>query len=242
MSKVFTTEELTTRWEDQRAIKNLMGKYANCVILNREKEIFDLFWSSAQDLTLAFNDGVYRGADAIRAYYDAEGERIALVGKLLQARFPEQLGQLSDEELYGTGPFKVRPLASPVIEVASDGKTAKGMWHCQGAYNNVGTSGPVAYWTWGYYAVDFLREEDGWKIWHMQYVNDVDSICGQSWGKPEKPYPELAEFAALGEFKYPEYTEKKTVRELYSPTRPLTKTPEIPVPYDTFAETFSYAV
>lgn len=31
---MFTTEQLTVRWEDQRAIKNLMGKYANCVLLN----------------------------------------------------------------------------------------------------------------------------------------------------------------------------------------------------------------
>ena len=240
--KVFTTEELTTRWEDQRAIKNLMGKYANCVILNREEVIFEKFWSSAQDLTLAFNDGVYRGADVIRAYYQAESDRTRLVGKLLQQKFPEQLGALSDEALYGVGPFKVRPLASPVIEVASDGKTAKGLWHCQGAYNEVGSAGPVAYWTWGYFAVDFIREADGWKILHMQYVNDVDCICGQSWGAPQREYPDLPEFAPLGDFKYPEYTEKMTVREIYSPKRPLTKTPRIPEPYDTFADTFSYAL
>ena len=42
----FTTEQLTQRWEDQRALKNLMGKYANCLILNREQDIFDLFWTS----------------------------------------------------------------------------------------------------------------------------------------------------------------------------------------------------
>ena len=35
----FTTEQLTQRWEDQRALKNLMGKYANCVILNREQDL-----------------------------------------------------------------------------------------------------------------------------------------------------------------------------------------------------------
>lgn len=238
----FTTEQLVTRWEDQRALKNLMGKYANCVILNREEVIFEKFWSSKDDSCLAFNDGAYIGPDAIKAYYQAESDRTRLVGKLLQKRFPEELGQLSDEELYGVGPFKVRPLASPVIEIAGDGETAKGLWHCQGAYNEVETAGPVAYWTWGYFAVDFIKEGDDWKIWHLQYVNDIDSVCGQSWGKPVTPYPDLPEFAELGEFKYPEYSKKVTVRELYSPTRPLTKTPEIPQPYDTFADTFSYAI
>ena len=32
---MLTTEQLVQRWEDQRNIKNLMGKYCNIVILNR---------------------------------------------------------------------------------------------------------------------------------------------------------------------------------------------------------------
>ncbi|MCR4842990.1 MAG: nuclear transport factor 2 family protein [Eubacterium sp.] len=239
----FSTEELIVRWEDQRQIKNLMGKYANCVILNREAEIFGAFWSKEKDdVYLGFNDGCYRGREVIASYYEAESERTAVVGKILQKKFPEQLGNLSDEELYGVGPFKVRPLACPVIEIAEDGESAKGLWHCQGAYNEVETAGPVSYWTWGYFAVDFVKEGDDWKIWHLLYVNDVDSICGQSWGKPVTPYPDLPEFAELGEFKYPGYTEEKTIREYYSPTRKLTVTPRIPEPYGTFGDTFSYAL
>ncbi len=237
-----TTEHLVQRWEDQRTIKNLMGKYANLVLLNREGEIYSRFWAAAEDVCLGFNDGYYVGRDAVSGYYRAVVERNMLVAKTLQARFPEQLGNQSDEELYGVGPFKVQPLYNPVIEVAEDGQTAKGLWSCQGAHNEVGTAGPVANWTWGYFAVDFLREEDGWKIWHMLYVNDVDCICGQSWGKPAQPYPDLPEFAALGEFQYPVYTVARTVRALYTPERPVTLTPEIPVPYTTFADTFSYGI
>ena len=29
MGKTYSTEELVSRWEDQRYMKNLMGKYAN---------------------------------------------------------------------------------------------------------------------------------------------------------------------------------------------------------------------
>ena len=239
---MYTTEQLVQRWEDQRAIKNLMGKFANLVLLNREGEVYSSFWAAAEDTCLGFNDGYYVGKEAVSGYYKACEDRNMLVAKTLQARFPEQMGDKSDEEIYGVGPFKVRPLYNPVIEVAGDGKTAKGLWSCQGAHNEVGTAGPVSNWTWGYFAVDFMKEADGWKIWHMLYVNDVDCICGQSWGKPEQPYPELPEFAALGDFKYPEYTVKKTVREKYTPDRPITLTPAIPVPYETFADTFSYGI
>ncbi len=238
----FTTEQLTQRWEDQRALKNLMGKYANCIILNREQDIFDLFWSREDDICLSFNDGAYVGAEAVSGYYKACWQRNKLVASLMQARFPEQLGGKSEEEIYGVGPFKVKPLSSPVIEVAVDGRTAKGLWHCQGAYNDVETCGPVANWTWGYFAVDFIRTEDGWKLWHMSYTNDVDCICGQSWGKEKQPLPDLPEFAALADFHYPPYTVEKTLRELYTPARPHTDCPRIPEPYNTFAETFSYGI
>ena len=154
---MFTTEQLTVRWEDQRAIKNLMGKYANCVLLNREHDIYGMFWSKRDDVTLMFNDGAYTGAASVKAYYDACHDRNALVAKLMQKRFPDVLGGKSDDEIYGVGPFKVKPMACPVIEVAGDGKTAKGLWFCQGAYNDVETCGPVAHWTWGYFAVDFAK-------------------------------------------------------------------------------------
>ena len=156
-------------------------------------------------------------------YYAACRDRNALVASLLQKRFPEVLGGLSPEEIYGVGPFKVKPMACPIIEVAADGETAKGLWCCQGAYNDVEACGPVAHW-------------------HLLYVNDVDCICGQSWGRPQKPYPALPEFAPLADFRYPPYTTAATVREPYSPTRPLTPAPEIPAPYATFAETFSYGI
>ena len=43
MGKTYSTEELVSRWEDQRYMKNLMGKYANCMILNKEHEMFERF-------------------------------------------------------------------------------------------------------------------------------------------------------------------------------------------------------
>ncbi|MDR0518466.1 MAG: nuclear transport factor 2 family protein [Clostridiales Family XIII bacterium] len=239
----YSTEQLVERWESQREIKNLMGKYANCVILNREDELFDAFWAGGEnDVCLVFNDGYYKGAEAVRSYYMAERERNALVSKLLRDRFPEQLGGKNDDEIYGIGPFKVNPMACPVIEIAGDNASAKGLWYCQGAYNKVEECGPLAHWTWGFFAVDFINKDGAWRILHLQQVNDVDSICGMSWGRPQKIPSPLPEFMALADFRYPAYTESVTIREQYNPRRPFTGAPRIPEPYETFSETFSYGI
>lgn len=216
-----------------------MGKYSNMIILNREGEIFEAFWSNRGDNCLAFNDGYYKG-EAVERYYKSVEKRNALIALLLQKKFPCKLGEMGTEEIYGIGPFKVKPLSSPVIEIAEDGDSAKGLWYCQGACNEIEEAGPLARWTWGYFAVDFIREEDEFKIWHLCYFNDVDCISGTSWGKPEKKLPQLEEFAALKDFTYEDFSEEVKLYEKYYVNRELSKIPKIPKPYNTFKDTFSY--
>ena len=234
-------ERIMDQWEALRAVKNLMGKYVNCLLLNRVQDLWPLFWSKTQqDVSLGLNNGYYVGAADIQTYYAAMYDGNMRKAKLLQSSLPERLGSLSDEELYGVGPFHVHPLGSPVIEIAGDGKTAKGIWHCMGAYADIGTDGPSSSWLWGYYAGDFVREEDGWRIWHLLYLRDVDHTCGQSWADPEKPGEDLPEFQAMAEFHLPAPTVEKTLWTLYHPRRVHMAPPRIPEPYDTFQNTFSY--
>jgi hypothetical protein len=233
-------EYLVERWEDQRTIKNVMGKYVNSLLLNRQGEIFQAFFSKKADVCLTFNGGSYVGTEAVAGYFDALVQRNRLSAQLLQARLPEKLGGKSEEEIYGIGPFHVKPLTAPVIEVAEDGETAKGLWFCLGCDAEVTSRGPEASWTWGYFAGDFVYEDDDWKIWHLQYLNDVDSLCGQSWGRSVTPYPELPEFAPLRDFQLPPYTVAEPVRDLYAVDKTTQETPRIPEPYKTFSETFSY--
>ncbi len=233
---------LLEKWETQRALKNLMGKYANCIILNREAEIYEKFWSNRQDICLGFNQGWFTGPESIRAYYHAVHQHTAEVAAVLCKAFPEQTQGKTPDEMYGIGEFKVRPLYAPVIEVADDLQTAQGLWYSMGTEARVGTAGPVAYWLWGYYAVDFILEDGTWKLWHMQYLTDVECICGQSWGEPARPYPDLPEFEALRGYAPPAPTIPSTLRSLYTPRRRLALSPRIPQPYTTFAETQSYGM
>ena len=238
-----TLELQLSRWEDQREIKNLMGIYVNHVIMNMDADIFEHLWSAEkQDVCYGDNNGWYVGTEAVKGYYEAGYRRNVLVAELLQKKFSEEIGDKKPEEIYGIGTFRDYPVGSPVIEVAEDGETAKGLWYCWGSHAELTTAGPISSWTWGFFAADFVRENDAWKLWHLQFTNDVDARCSTNWGKPVEALPELPEFAALKDFEMPPYSVEKVNRVMYSAQRPLTPSPEIPVPYTTFAETFSYGI
>ena len=237
---MLSAEELVGRWEERREIKNLMGRYAVSFLLKREKTMFDDFWSCREDVSMGMNDGWYVGREAIAAWFDAIDKATALKAQLLKADLPDKLGDKDDAALYGIGDFDVKPLGTPVIELADDLQTAKGIWYSQGSKADVETCGPVSYWTFGVFAADFVLEEGAWKIWHLQYLEDVKSLCGQTWAAPQTPFPDLEAYAALKDVKLPEPTVKVTLREYYTPNRPMAKLPRLPEPYTTFAETFSY--
>ena len=44
----------------------------------------------------------------------------------------------------------------------------------------------------GKIAVDFIREKDGWKIWHIVVSTDVDCQAGHDWGE----YPVYEDWTA----------------------------------------------
>ena len=235
----YTTEELVSRWEDRRAVKNLMGKYGYCFLIKKEYTIFDSFWSKRGDVCLGMNGGWYLGREAVSGYYAAIDSALKAKRDILKGLFPDKVAGKSDEELYGIGDLEYVALSTPVVELGSDG-TAKGMWYCHGSCAETGVSGPVAYWTWRSYAVDFVKEDGQWRIWHMLISEDVNCPSGQDWSQPYEGYPELPEFAALKDFTAPEPTVKTVLRELYHPDRPFSRLPEPPAPYEDFALTFSY--
>ncbi len=239
----FSTEELVTRWEDRRTVKNLLGKYVVSFLLKREKTMFDDFWSRREDVCLGINEGWFSGAAAIRGYYDALDKRAVAVRDKLVSLFPEKAEGKNPEELYGIGIFDLRSTTNSVIEIASDGETAKGMWHCFGKPVDVNEYGPLSYWIFATYCVDFIKEDGVWKIWHLQYLEDIHAPTGHNWSLGEMPYPVLPEFASLAQ-EIPKLTPNVPVvlRKRYSVNRPFTPLPAVPVPYDTFSETFSYGM
>lgn len=241
--RVQSPEHLLTLWEERREILNMMSRYTYCYTIKREKDIFDLFWShQAPDISLGVNNGYYYGADAVKGYYQGIHEKNLLKSKIICDLFPDRVKDLTEQERYGIGSMEYKPLDTAVVEVAGDLETAKGLWCCRGSYLDLTAGGPVSYWEWSFFAVDFIREGDAWKIWHMRYLMEIDSPCGKSWAQPFAGYPDEPGFEAMAAFKMPEPTHPMVLRELYSPSRQFRPAPRIPEPYDTFANTFSYGM
>ena len=242
MKQQYTSEQLVQRWEDRREVKNVMGKYVVSFLIKQEDKILDTLWSKADDICLGLNDGWFSGREALDGYYKSYVKRNIAVRDKLMALFPDQIKGATPEENYGIGVFDLRSISNCVVEIAGDGKTAKGMWALYGLPTDIDERGPVTYWSIGTLCADFIKEDDAWKLWHVQMLEDIHSPSGMNWSRNENPYPELADFADLKGINVPQPNVPATLREYYSINRPFTPLPKVPEAYDTFEETFSYGL
>lgn len=131
----------------------------------------------------------------------------------------------------------LHPTASQLIEVAADGKTARGMFMSIGiesASDERGILTPA--WGWGNYAVDFIKEDGEWKIWHFYIHRIFRGDFFQSWTvyNPdiEKGYYDMPEDKR--------YTKPPKDDSPYRPNREFVLKPDAPEPYETFDPADSY--
>lgn len=243
MSNRLSSEALLTKFEKRRALQNLMVRFfSEDYLMRRENKMFDKYWSKASDICLGVNNGYYQGAEAVKTYYKGLEERTKLESKLIQQKYPARLAELSEEEVYGAGILDMKSLVAPVIEIAADDATAKGIWTIHGMNTKLTPAGQISCWERAYVAADFVWEDGEWKVWHLLYVQDLDSPSGYGWVGELPEFDEDPIFAPIRDFKFPEPNVKMCVYETYSADRPFFAPPAYPVPYETFAETFSYGL
>ena len=217
--------------EDTTAIANIMGKFTflNCYKLH-ERQFTD--WS-ANEPTLTVNNGKYVGYEAVKGFMvDYNKEQTKWANEVMRGLYPQELGGKSDEEIWAVGSNTVLNFTTPLIEVAFDGQTAKGLWYVYGSTTEAYSTGPKAAWNFGKCAVDFIKEDGTWKIWHMIMFTDIACPVKGNWGR-DKMYEH--EGVAI-----PEPTVKEELYKTFGEDYVFAINPEMPEPYDTFANTFSY--
>ena len=235
------------RANDAHEIQNVMSLHEYYHASFRHQEELDAIWAQKAD-DVAFEEALFQarflGLDAIKTYYVDFMRNTLFRGArdLSQSLFP----QLKDEP-DGELPFGLsfmHNLTTPVIEVAEDGQTAKGVWISPGHTTMPTFEKLQAYWHWDRYGVDFIKEDGKWKIWHFFVGREFTTPYEKSWVDTTVDNEE-AYALALSLFKdWPDFKEPHAAQlnafESYSPYKVAQLRPRLPEPYRTFSETFSY--
>lgn len=155
------------------------------------------------------------------------------------------------------GLLEIHQVTTPVLEVAEDNQTAKGMWMSTGAilmlHDEGAEEGHSFTWDSGKYAVDFLHTPQGWKIWHLHVCDlwrtsfDEDPVANAGPFHPGVTQADIDGWnarAAAGEDVRPGGMPipdaPTTFHYTYAADSSAPQEPKPPVPYRTFSETFSY--
>jgi hypothetical protein len=132
-------------------------------------------------------------------------------------------------ENIGLGSMAFHALTTPYVEIAGDGKTAKGLWYSPGLVAVAATDGVDSLWVYENYGVDFIREADGWKIWHLFIGTDFSLVPGAL--MKDMPVSDTEE----DEVAPPEMS---IVMNAYSARHNRPAYPYIPQPYETYDPAF----
>lgn len=193
--------------EAYQEIQNEMGRTVAALNFRQPERVLSHF-SRREDISLEYADeGVFSGRTAVETVV-----REQLGGE-------PKPGEMLDLQL-----------TTPMIEVAGDLQTAKAVWWCPGAgsLTHEGED-PQAIWVWGMVGVDFVREDDCWKIWHLHYFRLIKCDYHKGWvedtsmiNRPNVPVHPLA-----GPVSY---------HNPYSPLCVREAIPACPKPYETYTD------
>jgi SnoaL-like domain len=160
LARIERLETQLARREAVDAIQKLMGAYTVNFSPKYMSRALDFYALDRPDVSVEIGDrGVYMGEAALRKLFSAQFT-MSLAGNLL-----------------------IHYLATPMIEVAADGESARGVWRSPGIEAVVPAGGgrPVPLWSFGAYAVDFIRQGADWKILHLHWFRTIKCSYEQAW-------------------------------------------------------------
>jgi hypothetical protein len=200
-------------------IQNLMSTFQYLHTAHKHKDVMALYAKKQKDVRINFaNQGYWEG-------FDAPQRAWAFLDRMTDNPPP--------------GMMAIHPITTPVIVVAGDGKTAKGVWIGTGiSASSMGRRdegrGPNAAWAWQKYGVDFIKEDGKWKFWHFHIYRifrlDWDAARWEDQFKKDEPTM-IVEIQPDG----------PSVDDFpYLPTTTQVLAPIPPTPYETWEQTFSY--
>ena len=241
-------------------VQNLMSKHEFYHSAGMNLESVDDLWVSPDGIyadTATFGSPIWvmYGLQTVRNAYGLQNQanRQAALEAINEV---DPSVEVTEENLGAGHEWVMHTSTTPIIEIAGDGKTAKGIWYSPGlgimANVTDGKIGAQGSMFWEKYAGDFVLEDGIWKIWHLQMAYDfvpglpqemMDRVLGSLGDMAYRPEEsgrmlqagERPDFELPPGFRAPLYSYPD-----YSPQRPGIIYPQFPEPYYTFSETFTF--
>ena len=207
-------EERIELLEAVHEIQNLMARYSYGGSAGRPDAGLELWAKHTPGTAVNVPSfGYYEGFEGVKRLMDAHGSAEG-----------ERIGQMY-----------IHPLTTPLIEVAGDGKTAKGVWISPGyeTQKDRETGEITSCFCYTKYGCDFVKEDGQWKMWHYH----VYRIFMTPWNKGFTEGWELKREAPKPRY---ETQLPTTFDNPYSVDTERELVPAPPEPYETFSDTFSY--
>ena len=168
--KLKELEARLTALEDIEEINKLQKAYGFYLTHWMGQEIVDLF-ADSPDVSLVLLPGKFLGKKSIARYF------------LQRKPNPELL-------------FAIMQL-SGIVDVAPDGKTAKGRWFGYGPEAVPCKKGVYAHYLLGIYENEYVKEDGTWKIKKLDFKTIFTCPVGECWVKPDRLVPQPATYEDL---------------------------------------------
>ncbi|WP_109210323.1 MULTISPECIES: nuclear transport factor 2 family protein [Microbacterium] len=168
-------QRLAQRAEDRGQVENLFNRYMYLHNAFQDEQIIPLW--------------VKEGTEGIRARYTNAGQYTTW----------ESVTRYHRDRPTPAGKLILHATTTPVIEVAGDGQTAKGVWLMAGTESGL-TDPKVAeafpdmyspeevlgkkvwaHWVWCKYAIDFLKQDGEWRFWKFRCYELARAPFEENW-------------------------------------------------------------
>jgi len=235
-----TAQKLAQASKDYQDIMNVASMHEYYHNAWEHRAEIENAWSKRDDISWKNNTDFYKGRKDTWRFYVTNAETL-----------PK------------TGGFAYHMLTTPIILVAGDGKTAKGIFMSFGNVAGAMKGSTMADWTEEKYGIDFIKEDGKWKIWHLRtyveyyfplkgdFTNPDDNQAAPDSQKTKTSTPaaggsqESKSGATVKEepgstFDLATPTEKGVYYEGYYPTRVMPFNPTIPKDYCHWDDSMAY--
>jgi hypothetical protein len=198
---------------DVYQIQQVMSRYEYFHVSGQHQACVDLFALKTSGVKVEIAElGIFEGAEGLKRFF---------VGA----------NTFAEEKDGRRGHLHLHTLTTPVIEVAGDGQTAQGVWLSPGVESTPDMVEDS--WCWVKYGVDFVKEEETWKMWHFHMYRIFATPYNERWSDTV-------------------YEQQRHLPPEIAPDRPNSyawqhgrdsvycDVPRTPVPYETWDESMSY--